>query len=88
MRWNIAIAAAGGNLPGASGSLLPILQAHNIPLETEPIIRFMGDYLYGREFSPEEEAILTEFFETSGDNVEAIQSAIALLMCAPAFQYR
>lgn len=87
-RWNAAIAASGGDLPGASGSLRPLLEKHNIPLEAEPIIRFIGQYLYGRDLSNDEVNILTTFFDVAGTEVEAIQAAIALLMAAPAFQYR
>ena len=89
MRWNIALAAAHGDVPGASGSLLPILEANNVALEAEPILLFMAELFYGRTVTPEERQILTDYVNTaSGETVEVLQDALALLVAAPAFQYR
>lgn len=88
MRWNFAIDATEGNLAGASGSLLPILEAHGVPLEVEPVMKFMAEFLYGRTLLPEEESVFRQFLIESGADTAALQSAIALLMAAPTFQYR
>ena len=89
MRWNIAIASAHGDVPGASGSLLPILEANNIALEAESILLFMAELLYGRTVTEEERQILTDYVSTApGETVEVLQDALALLVAAPAFQYR
>ena len=53
-RWNIAVAAAHGGIPGGSASLLPFLESNNIPLEPEPIIYFLGEFLYGRPLTENE----------------------------------
>ncbi len=89
MRWNIALACAHGDVPGAQGSLLPILEANNIELEAEPILVFMAELLYGRTLTEAERQILTEYVNTApGETVEVLQDALALLVAAPAFQYR
>lgn len=89
MRWNIALAAAHGDVPGGQGSLLPILEANNIVLEAEPILLFIAELLYGRTITEAERQILTDYITTApGETVEVLQDALALLVAAPAFQYR
>lgn len=89
MRWNIAIAAVHRGVPGAQGSIKSVLESHGIELEAEPILRFMGQLLYGRELSGEETQILTDYLTKASDApIEDLQDALALLLAAPAFQYR
>ncbi|NDJ85294.1 MAG: DUF1800 domain-containing protein [Chloroflexi bacterium] len=88
-RWNIAIAAAHGGIPGATASILPLLEAKAVPLEAEPIIRFLGAYFYGRELSSDELQVVMAYINSGdSDEVERLQDGIALLLAAPAFQYR
>lgn len=87
MRWNIAIAAVHGDIPGASGSLRPLLEANNIPLEPEAIINFFAELFYGRALNEEERQIIFNYL-SAGDGVEYLQDALALMLAAPAYQYR
>lgn len=87
-RWNIAIAAAHGGIPGAQASLKPLLEANNIPIEAEPILNFFAGLLYGRGLTSTETTSILNYVATDPTNVEVLQDALALLMAAPAFQYR
>lgn len=88
-RWNIAIAAAHGGIPGATASLRPLLEAHDIPLEAEPIVNFLGELFYRRPLTDGESSVILGYVN-EGDpyDVERLQDAIALLLAAPVFQYR
>ena len=88
-RWNIAIAAAHGGIPGATASLRPLLEAHDIPLEAESIVNFLGEFFYGRPLSEGESGVILDYLNEGDPNdVERLQDAIALLLAAPIFQYR
>ncbi len=86
-RWNIAIAAAHGGVPGATASIRPVLEANNVPLEPEPIVDFMSNYLYGRALTTDESQVISDYL-AGGTDVERLQDVLALLLAAPAFQYR
>ncbi len=87
MRWNIAIAAVHGDIPGARGSLRHLLDTNNIPLEAEPIVNFFAGLSYGRELNTEERQIIFAYL-SEDDSVEHLQDALALMLAAPAYQYR
>lgn len=87
-RWNIAIAVAQGDVNGARGSLRAVLEANGIPFEAEPILTFIGRMLYGRDLNSLEIETITAYLTEQGTSPEALQDMIALLLAAPAFQYR
>lgn len=91
-RWNAAIMAAGGEAPGANAGWLRLLQmfeANGVPLEVEPVISFMGGYLFGRELTPDELTTIVPFARSvPGTEVQQIIAGLALMLASPAFQYR
>ena len=91
-RWNLAIGAVGGEIPGAQWSadpLLALLQADGVPTDTGPVLTYFGQYLFGRPLSTVETDILLTFARDSGGSVETqIMAGLALLLASPAFQYR
>jgi hypothetical protein len=91
-RWNTAIAAASGDLPGAranADALVALLDANGVPLEVEPVILFMGNYLFGRSLTTQERDVLVRFANsTEGNSAERIGAGLALMLASPAFQYR
>ncbi|NDJ61034.1 MAG: DUF1800 domain-containing protein [Chloroflexi bacterium] len=92
MRWNSAIAAAGGSLPGAiadTDALVEVLVQNGVALELEPVLTFLPNYFYGRALTNDELNIVLDFARAApGDDGEKIGAGIALLLAAPAFQYR
>jgi uncharacterized protein (DUF1800 family) len=88
MRWNIAIVAAHGNINGNEYDVIGLLQDNNIPLEAEPIIDFMAQHLYGRALDDDESRIIFEHINSGNGEPQYIADALALLMAAPAYQYR
>lgn len=87
-RWNIAISVAHGEVAGMRGSLSQTLEANNIPLEPQPVLNYVGILLYGRELTTFEMGVLDDYLAATGETVESLQDTIALLLAAPAFQYR
>ena len=92
MRWNVAMGAAGGELPGAhagSESLIGLMEANHVPLEPAPVIDFMAMYLWGRPMTEQEESIVVPFMDKlPASDEQRIQAGIGLLLASPAFQYR
>lgn len=91
-RWQIAQAAASGQIPGATADtegILALLEANGIPFEVDPLLIFMGEYLLGRPLTNDEAQIVTTFaHESSAETEAAIAAGITLLLASPAFQYR
>jgi uncharacterized protein (DUF1800 family) len=91
-RWNLALAAASGNIPGAESDttgIITLLEANGVPLEIEPVLSFMGEYLFGREITPEELDIVIDFGrEVSREPADQISAGLILMLASPAFQYR
>jgi hypothetical protein len=92
MRWNLALAAAGGDIEGTTADtagLLALWNEHDVPFATEPVIDFMGGYLFGRALTDQERAITLDFATAdTPDSAAQIRSALALMLASPAFQYR
>lgn len=91
-RWNMAIAVASDAVRGAQAgtdALADLLAANNVPLETEPVLDFMGMYLFGRPLSGRERPIVLDFARTAGtDEGTQIAAGLALLLASPAYQYK
>ncbi len=91
-RWNVAVAVAADQVPGANAnvdSLLALLAAEGVAVEPEPALTFLARYLFGRPLTDAELTILMDFVRaTAGDSSAEIAAGIALLLAAPAYQYR
>ncbi len=91
-RWNMAIGAVYGQLRGAelgSDSLIALLTAEGVDMDTESVLLFMGRYLFGRDLTTTERDIVVEFAQASGTEGEGqIGAGLSLLLASPAFQYR
>lgn len=92
-RWNIAMAAVRDEVPGATAnmdSLVDLMTTSGVPLETEPVLEFLAEYLFGRPLTEAEHDITMGFVNSGlfGDGRDQIFAGLALLLAAPAFQYR
>lgn len=88
MRWNIAIATAHGDINGSGYDIEGLLSTNNVPFEGEAIINYMAEYLYGRALTDDERTVILDYISTGNGSSEYIADALALLMAAPAYQYR
>ena len=91
-RWNVAISAAAVQIPGTEANVDPLVDIMNgegVPIEVEPVLMFMGRYLFGRPLTGTESGILMDYAHAVPGNSEIqIAAGIGLLLAAPAFQYR
>lgn len=91
-RWQFALAAVGGSLRGGvaqSESLLALLEAQSVALETQPILNFLGRYLLGRDLTDAERSIIVPFASDTGGDIGAqVGTGMVLLLASPAFQYK
>ncbi len=91
-RWNIAISAASGKVPGAQAqmnTLTDLLNANNVPSDVESTLMFIGQYLFGRALNPQERDVIFKFVKSAGGNTQQqISSGLALLLASPTFQYK
>lgn len=88
MRWNIAIVAVQNGIPGAEMDIEGLLRANNVTLEAEPIIQWLAEYFYGRPLSEDESSVVLNYYANSDGSTTAIAESVALLLAAPAYQYR
>lgn len=87
-RWNIAILAAHGDINGNQYDVIGLLRDHDVPLRSDAVLDFMAQHLYGRELSPEERTIILDYTASGDGSAVYVADALALLLAAPAYQYR
>lgn len=91
-RWNAALAAASGSIPGGQNTpqqLIDLMERNGIALEVEPVLFFLGEYLFGRSLTADEQGIVMDFARGASDTAQVqIAFGLALLLASPAFQYR
>ena len=92
LRWNAALAIAmgvGGQLHPNPEALVAAMEADGVPLELEPVLGWLARYLWGRDWTDEERAITLNFAQQAPEGLEQqIAYGLALLMAAPAHQYK
>ncbi|MFN8531068.1 MAG: DUF1800 domain-containing protein [Anaerolineae bacterium] len=93
MRWNLAMVGVSGQIDNAATAdadgLLALFAANEVPFETEPVIDFLGGYLFGRGLTDQERTIVVDFATANGTDTDTqVRSALALMLASPAFQYR
>ena len=87
-RWNAGIATARNEIQGIQLDTLGLLNNNNVTLEAESIIAWFSEYLYGRPLTSDESTVIQNYLTNTGENRDTIAEALALLLIAPAYQYR
>ncbi len=87
-RWNVAIDIAHGMVNGAQSSFRTLLEANNVGSDAPSILNFVGQLLYGRPLNTIEMDTINAYLSAEGTTTETLQDMIALMLAAPAFQYR
>ncbi len=94
-RWNVAINALYNKTPGVKVDLNALVKSQNVKVEPNAVIQFFAQHLYGRPLTQNESSALLGFLNKNGtpdltkdDGRKRINDTIALMLAAPAFQYR
>ncbi len=94
-RWNAAIKVVYGTIPGIHVDLLAFANSRKIPQMAMPIIQFFAQYLYGRSLTQSESDALLGFMNQNGipdlttdAGRKRVIDTVALMLAAPAFQWR
>ncbi|RMG80743.1 MAG: DUF1800 family protein, partial [Chloroflexi bacterium] len=92
MRWNVGLAIAtgvGGRLRPNPEALIALMEADGVPLELESVLGWLARYLWGRDWTDEERDITLNFAQQAPEGGEQqFAYGLALLMTAPAYQYK
>ncbi|MHB8625434.1 MAG: DUF1800 domain-containing protein [Aggregatilineales bacterium] len=94
-RWNLAINTLYGKMPGIKIDLNSIVTSQNVPIEPTAVIQFFAQHFYGRALTSNESTALMGYMNKNGapdltttTGRQVINDTLALMMAAPAFQYR
>lgn len=94
-RWNLAINTLYGKMPGIKVDLNAIVTGQNVPIEPSAVIQFFAQHFYGRALTDNESTVLMGYMNQKGTpdltttaGRQLVNDTLALMMAAPAFQYR
>lgn len=90
-RWNITLGLLGGTREAQPNiqRIIDLAQAEGATGDPETTLMFLGRYLYGRELTDVELTTVRDFaLGISDSSSDQLHAAMALLLCAPAFQYK
>lgn len=83
-RWNFALDVFAGDVPGVSVDSNALTAASGTD-DLNGQVQFFGRLLLKRDLSPEDEAILLQFYNDSGADLTVM---LGMLAASPAFQWR
>jgi uncharacterized protein (DUF1800 family) len=94
-RWNLAINTLYGKMPGIKVDLNAIVTSQNVPIEPNAVIQYFGQHFYGRALTATESTALLGYMNQKGTpdltttaGRQLVNDTLAMMMAAPAFQYR
>jgi len=94
-RWNLAINTLYGKMPGVKVDLNAIVTSQNVPIEPNAVIQYFAQQFYGRALTANESTALMGYMNHQGTpdltttaGRQYVNDTLALMMAAPAFQYR
>ena len=94
-RWNVAINALYNKTPGVKVDLNKLVTGQNVKIDPNSVVQYFAQHLYGRPLTQNKSTALLGFMNKGGTpdlttdvGRQRINDTIALMMAAPAFQFR
>jgi len=95
LRWNLALNTLYGKTAGVKVDLNALVKSQNVKVEPTAVIQYFAQHLYGRPMTQDESTALLAFLNRGGApdlttdaGRQRINDTIAMMLSAPAFQYR
>jgi hypothetical protein len=94
-RWNLAIDTLSNKVPGVHVDLNALVRGQNVPIEPNAVVNFFAQHLYGRPMTNAESAEILGYMNKKGTpdltqdlGRRMVNETLALMLAAPAFQFR